>query len=98
MYSRTIGIQIGKNNWNLEIDRKSYWRIIRKGKKTWVNTQHDVICLEQGEGICSLDLKSLTVGYMINSNKLVSYLIEIQLVFFPFVRCGHILYNINYNF
>ena len=61
-----------------------YWRIIRKGKKTWVNTQHDVICLEQGKGICSLDLKSHAVGYMINSNKLVSYLIEIQLVFFPF--------------
>ena len=65
-----------------------------KEKKTWVNTQHDVICLEQGEGICSLDLKSHAVGYMINSNKLVSYLIEIQLVFFPFARCGQILYII----
>ena len=69
-----------------------------KEKKTWVNTQHDVICLEQGKGICSLDLKSHTVGYMINSNKLVSYLIEIQLVFFPFVQCGKILYDVNYNF
>ena len=74
----------------------SYWRIIRKRKKkTWVNTQHDVICLEQGEGICSLDLKSHAVGYMINSNKLVSYLIEIQLVFFPLARCVQILYNVN---
>ena len=70
----------------------------KEKKKPWVNTQHDVICLEQGKGICSLDLKSHTVGYMINSNKLVSYLIEIQLVFFPFVQCGKILYDVNYNF
>ena len=66
-----------------------------KGKKKLGSILNMTLCLEQGEGICSLDLKSHAVGYMINSNKLVSYLIEIQLVFFPFVRCGKILYNVN---
>ena len=77
-----------------------YWRIIRKGKKKLGSILNMTlpICLEQGKGICSLDLKSHAVGYMINSNKLVSYLIEIQLVFFPFARCSQILYNVNYNF